>query len=266
MNQGVVLLAYNNGLDYIAMAKNVANRVKNFLELPVTLITDSKITDNCYDKIIHLPDLSTNFKTFNDEDVKSKLQWKNFNRSEVFHLSPYDHTIILDVDYIIQSNFLKKCLTLNKDLMMYKHSYNISGFQTNEFTFLNNFSIPFYWATVVIFRKTKKNELFFNYVRHIKNNWDYYKELYQIIDKKFRNDFAFSIALHIANGCISDESKYNIPGKLHYVTDKDSIMELQQTSCKFKVQDLNLIDNSYIVQSTNVDVHVMNKFSLLRCL
>jgi len=266
MTKGVVLLAYNNGIDYIKLAKDAAKRIHYFLELPVTLITDTEITDNSFDNVIKLEDLSVNFKTFRDGVESKKLQWKNFNRSEVFNLSPYDYTLVLDVDYVIQSSFLKKCFTLNQDLLMFKHSYDIADANSNEFIYLNNFSIPFYWATVVFFKKTNKNNLFFSYVRYIKDNWEYFKELYQIVDNKFRNDFAFSIALHILNGFIPDETSYSIPGKLHYVTDKNSIIELQDKWCLFEIKDKDLLNDSSIVRTTDTDVHVMNKYSLLRCL
>lgn len=266
MTKGVVLLAYNNGIDYIKLAKDTAQRVHHYLDLPVTLITDIEISDNSFDNVIKLEDSSSNYKMFRDGSESKKLQWKNLNRSEVFNLSPYEHTCILDVDYVIQSNFLKKCFSLNHDLLMFKNCYDISDSSSNEFVYLNNFSIPFYWATVVFFKKTNKNDLFFKYVGYIKDNWDYFKELYQIVDNKFRNDFAFSIALHILNGLIPDETINSIPGKLYYISDKNSIIELNDNSCLFSIEDKNLLDNSFIVNTTNIDVHVMNKYSLLRCL
>ena len=143
---------------------------------------------------------------------------------------------------------------------------HISGVQHKEFDYLNSFSIPFYWATVIFFKKNKKNEALFNYVRYIKENWDYFKELYQIVDNKFRNDFAFSIALHVLNGCVSDNLNSFIPGKLHFITDKDSILNLEFNTCKFKLVDHSILDGYSIVHTKNLDIHVMNKYSLIRCL
>ncbi len=43
MNKGVVLFAFNNGrIDYIKQAIHCAKRVKNYLKLPVQLITNDK--------------------------------------------------------------------------------------------------------------------------------------------------------------------------------------------------------------------------------
>ena len=38
-----------------------------------------------------------------------------------------------------------------------------------------------YWATVVYFKKTPYVESFFNVVKDVKENWNYYKDLYEII-------------------------------------------------------------------------------------
>lgn len=266
MTQGIVLLAYNNGLDYISLAKDVAIRAHRFLELPVTIITDTEISNNLFDRVINLQDNSNNFKTFRDGPSNKKLLWKNFNRSEVYDLSPYDQTLVLDVDYVIQSNFLKNCFKLPDDLMLYNQSTHVSGKRYKEFEYISSFSIPFYWATVIFFKKTKKNETFFNYVRYVKDNWDYFRDLYQIVDNKFRNDFAFSIALHVANGFISNKLNAVIPGKLNFITDKDSLLKLEENSCTFKLANANNLDDYTVIETKNIDIHVMNKYSLLRCL
>lgn len=266
MTQGIVLLAYNNGIDYISLAKDVAIRAHRFLELPVTIITDTEISSNLFDHVINLQDNSNNYKTFRDETINVKLLWKNFNRSEVYDLSPYDQTLVLDVDYVIQSNFLKNCFTLSDDLMLYNQSLHVSGIKYQEFDYISSFSIPFYWATVIFFRKSKKNQALFNYVRYVKDNWDYFRDLYQIADNKFRNDFAFSIALHGLNGFTDNKLNSAIPGKIHFVTDKDSLIKLEQNSCTFKLTNTNKIDDYTVVKTENIDVHVMNKYSLLRCL
>ncbi len=41
---------------------------------------------------------------------------------------------------------------------------------------------------------------FFNTVQHVRDNWPYYRWIYQIGSKNYRNDFAFTIAIWIMNG------------------------------------------------------------------
>ena len=58
MSKGVVLIANNNGtVDYVKQAIYCAGRIKKYLNLPVTLITDSedyvsKIAHDVFDKVI----------------------------------------------------------------------------------------------------------------------------------------------------------------------------------------------------------------------
>ena len=50
MNRGIVLIANNTEqIDYVKIAKFTAQRVKQFLNLPVTLITDNETVDESFD-------------------------------------------------------------------------------------------------------------------------------------------------------------------------------------------------------------------------
>jgi len=231
MNRGVILFAFQSTVDYVSLAIFSAERIKKHLKLPVSLVTDSKSylenldKTEIFDEIIEIEDSTIQKKVFNNGTAEfQNIIWKNSNRSLAYDLTPYEHTIVLDVDYIINSDFLLKCLDINKDFLIFKDSCDLSFWRNSkEFTYVSEFSIPFYWATVLIFKKSEKNKTFFQLVKEIKNNWNYYRSLYQIPDSKFRNDFAFSIAIHITSGFVSN--------------------------------NFNKVNN--------VDVHVMNKFSLI---
>ena len=58
MSQGVVLLAQNNGIiDYIKQAEFTAKRVKDYLDLPTTLITNKEYKGNFnFDNVITIND------------------------------------------------------------------------------------------------------------------------------------------------------------------------------------------------------------------
>ncbi len=154
---------------------------------------------------------------------------------------------------------------MKSDFLIYKNSCDLAGWRKiEEFKYLNQYSIPFYWATVFYFVKNKKNEIFFSLVKYIRNNWDYYRLIYQISDKKFRNDFAFSIAIHILNGMDYDCFDNIIPGKMFYTLDKDSLISLKEDSCVFLVEKENKLGEYTALKTSGIDVHVMNKHSLLR--
>jgi len=259
MTKGVVLFAFNNNIEYTKLAQDVAKRVHRFLDLPVSIVTDSEIQNvGLFDKIFREEDRSLFRKVYKDGQKEENLIWKNHSRADVFNLSPYEETLVLDVDYVLQSDFLKNCFLVNNDLQLFKDSFDLANGQNLPFDYLNQYSIPFYWATVLFFRKNKINEYFFQHIKFIRDNWNYYRILYQITDKKFRNDFAFSIAVHTFNGFINNSFRGIIPGKIKYLLDDHYLQELTIDSCTF------FLSNSSILKTHNTDIHVMNKYSLLR--
>ena len=90
-----------------------------------------------------------------------------------------------------------------------------------EFEFISDTSVDFYWATCIFFRKNPVNKIFFDLVQHIEQEWDHYRRVYQITSNLFRNDFAFSIAIHIMNGFQKGKFAKEMPGKMMYTTDRD---------------------------------------------
>lgn len=271
MNRGVILFAFQSTIDYVRLATFCTERIKKHLKLPVSLITDSKShLENLgkiemFDKIIEIEDSTTQKKVFNNGFGEfQNIIWKNCNRSLAYDLSPYEHTIVLDVDYVINSDFLLSCLDIDKDFLIFKDSCDLSFWRNNkEFKYISEFSIDFYWATVIIFKKTLENKVFFQLVKEIQSNWNYYRSLYQITDSKFRNDFAFSIAIHITSGFVSDNFDGIIPSKIYFTLDKDYLFKITDNSCTFLIEKQNWGGQYIPSKISNVDVHVMNKFSLI---
>jgi hypothetical protein len=136
----------------------------------------------------------------------------------------------------------------------------------SEFTNISDYSIPFYWATVFFFRKTPEVEQMFSLVAHVKQNWQYYKFLFQIRSASFRNDYAFSIAIHIFSGYDSNNFQDLIPGKMYYTLDKDQLHSIDKSACTFLVEKENNLGEYTIIKTNNLDVHVMNKYSLMEVL
>jgi hypothetical protein len=269
MNRGILIFAYNNQeIDYVKMAVFAARRATEHLNLPVTLITDTDITSedviSVFEKIIVVTDNSNQNKRFYDGDSDFKLlNWKNYTRNNAYDLTPYDETLVIDSDFIINSNFLRYCWTQKNDFLIYKDSFDLSSSrETSEFTFISDLGIPFYWATVFFFRKTERIKLFFHLLGKIKENWNYYSKVFYLPTKKFRNDFAFSMAIHMMNGLTEGDFATSMPNKLWFITDKDILLEYSNTRMTFLIQSK---DRRYIPVAINKkDIHVMNKFSLMR--
>lgn len=277
MSRGVVLFAYNNtSVDYVGLAIKSTKLIKKHLNLPVTLVTDSSdwlkkqypSDIDLFDNIISSVDTSTQKKRFYDGSLNYELiSWKNTTRSTVFELTPYDETLVIDVDYILNSSYLLNLFELTQDVVLFKDSLDLSGWRrSNEFVNISNTSVPFYWATVFCFKKTEKSKLFFNLISFIKTNWQYYRTLYDIDTPTYRNDFAFSIAIHILNGSSCDKFIDTIPGKMYFTLDRDFLFKHNNNSCTFLIEKQNALGEYTLLKTDNLDIHIMNKQSIMRVL
>ena len=88
--------------------------------------------------------------------------------------------------------------------------------------------------------------------------------LYNIDTALYRNDYAFSIAIHIMNGKTNGQFVSELPGKMVYILDRDVIVDHKDNNMQFLVEKQDYLGEYIAVKTTGIDVHVMNKFSLLR--
>ena len=273
MSNGAVIFAHNNPIiDYTKLAIFAANRVIDFLNVPVSLVTDNKqwllekYPDHPFDKVIEIQLDASTQKTFHDGSLSYKqFEWKNVSRNRAYELSPYDKTLVLDSDYIINSSILKTAFDRDLDLQLYSKSFDLAGWRDKSyFERINPYSIPFYWATTFVFQKNQVTESFFDLVSYIKANWTYYRVLYNIETTLFRNDIAFSIAIHIMNGKTNGGFATELPGTMTYIQDRDLLVEINETAMQFLVEKQNYLGEYQAVKTQGIDVHVMNKQSLTR--
>lgn len=274
MTKGVLLFASNNSsLDYVKQANYLAKRIKKYMDLPVSIVTDVNITKKFpqyvenFDKIITTFDIKKqNTRLFYDGDLSSRhLNFNNGNRASAYDLSPYNETIVMDTDYIICNDILNKCFEQSKNVCMYKDATHIGILdKTVEFKYISDTSVDFYWATVLFFRKSPEAEIFFNLVKHIEENYIHYRNVYQFTSTVFRNDFAFSIAAHIINGYQKGNFVGKMPGKKFYSIGKDVAIDIDNDEIKMIVQKANRFGEYTCVNLKGSNLHIMNKFSLER--
>lgn len=232
-SKGIVAFAVNtNTTDYVGIAKQTLTIASKVLGIPYTIITD------CSSNI---------FNQRYDIDTGKFVQWNNFNRYSVYESSPYDETLVIDVDYLVLDDNLNKIFDTPWDYLLQRNSHAL----TQEWPcIMGPNSLPFVWATVFAFRKTPKAELFFNLVKRIQNNYGYYHSLFNIRERNFRNDYAFAMADYILNGyTIGTQS---IPGSM--LTVDQLIDSVAVNGSKLIIKDKN---RSYVVPRTNI--HVMSK-------
>jgi hypothetical protein len=271
MTKGVLLFANNNGtLNYIKQAEFLAKRIQKYLNLPVSLVTTSDYdnTNNLFDNVIQ--STSKNYhnttKRHHDGDLYNKITtFLNTDRADVYYLTPYDETIVMDTDYVISNDILNNCFLQQKELLLYKDAIHVGIHTgTSEFLRISDTSVDFYWATVFYFKKSEQTKMFFDLVKHIKENYMHYRSMYQFRTTVYRNDFAFSIALHIMNGYKSGDFAGILPGKKFYAIDKDVLLDIVEDEIKILVQKTNRFGEYTAVNLKGSNCHIMNKFSLER--
>lgn len=260
MTRGVVLFAFNTAkYDYYNMAEFTAKRVNHFLNLPVTLITDNKSLSSStgynFDKIITVePDTNNTF----DGRI-----WINKGRYQAYSLSPYDETLLLDVDYVVNSDRLLKTFEVMDDFVCHENiSYLMYQYSKKEFVGNEN-SLPTLWATVVAFKKTKRVKQIFECLEMIQKNYQHYANLHKFESDTFRNDYGLTLAWRIVNG--HTYSAYDIlPWNLLHIGLKTKVYTNNQNSFNTEytiVYDRwknGKIKKEYIAIK-DMDFHVINK-------
>jgi hypothetical protein len=289
--RGIVVIARNNSqVDYVKQARFLAKRAKDILGLPTTLVTDSidfldvEYPDwqTVFDKVISIvwkeKDIADNtvlsrgekhsHKKFYDGTLVSKrLEWKNEARTIAYDVSPYDETLVLDSDIVISNDIFLKCFEQQHDLLLYKTAMELLDIdRQDDFRRISDTSVDFYWATCVFFRKTRKNKVFFDLIKHIQENWNHYKNIFQINSPYYRNDYAFSIAIHIMNGYQSGDFAKPMPGTLYFITDKSILWQIQERSLLILLEKPTYDGEYTPVRIESVNLHCINKFSLNRCI
>tara|TARA_Y100000589_G_C27176751_1_gene639069 strand:- start:1514 stop:2353 length:840 start_codon:yes stop_codon:yes gene_type:complete len=270
MKKGVLLFANNNEqIDYIKQAIFCAKRIKRFTKLHVTLVTDDiehlkKFP--FYKKYINnvvkaQSSKETQQKKFYDGDSYIDATWKNFSRATCYDITPYEQTLVIDTDFIINSRSVLECFNTNYDFLINRFAFDLNTTRDNSSELLvSNTSIPMYWATVFYFKKTTKTKILFDLIQHIRDNWSYYKLLYNIVSNTYRNDYAFSIALHILSNHQSITWPKVLP-TLYMITGKDILLDITETKMVVLLQQGQ---KEIACSMTGSDLHIMNKFSLDR--
>lgn len=261
MKRGIVLIAQNTEeIDYVSIAKFTAHRAKKFLNCDVTLITNQEIDNHPFNQVIVTESL------YQQKRVDSKgnfTPWKNFDRYKVYELSPYDHTLLLDIDYIINSDQLNKLWELDNDFLCHEKSKTISRFNLDFENYIGQYKLQMLWATVVMFKKSDFSKAVFDMWHMIQQNYIYYAGLYKFNNQLFRNDYALTIALNTVSGHLGYEDNIIKWPLLNSFSDVD-VTKLNETEFEFNYQ--KVVSNSmrpYKLSIKNTDFHCMNKFKLL---
>ena len=242
MTTGALIFARNNEqIDYEAMARWSAKNIERHLGIPTHIVTDNASNDNTR----HFTDVGN-------------VTWYNHNRMDAYQLTPWDRTLVLDADYVVASNQLQSILEVDQDFLAHRWAYDVTG--CNNFEVLNCFGnnrMPMWWATVMMFRKSRHAELIFDSMQMIRDNWTHYRNLYKNTNTTYRNDHALSIALGIVNGHTLDYA--GIPWALASLTPEHRLTQMDQD--RYRVDFVNTENKSRWITLTQ-DFHAMGKQQL----
>lgn len=283
LSRGILMFAHNNAeIDYFGLAVVNSLLIQRHLGIKdITVVTDSysleyatktlgkKLINEAINNIV-ISEKDVNFKranirTFKDTSHTAKnLSFYNLNRCDAYDLSPYDETILIDVDYLILSNTLNQCWGHNEELMMnwkwqdamFERQFNLDR--------LNDMGITMYWATVVYFRKCNYSKNFFEFVKHVKDNTEFYKDLYKWQGNIYRNDYSFSIAAHMMSGFI-DKGIPQLPTTLYKTFDTDDVSNaLNENTLLLLLEKPRSPGDFILTKWSGADLHVMNKWAINR--
>lgn len=276
MTRGALMYAYNNSeLDYFRIACANALMIQKNLGVPVTVVSDegsvqysrntlgSELVDRCFENII-ITNRDWNFnnnRNFSDTSFSVKsLQFYNCNHWEAYNLTPYDETLFIDADYFVMSSALNKCWNSEKEFMIDHRIFTPGEAKKPYSKYIDEFGIRLYWATVIYFRKTEYSKYIFDIVEHVQNNYNYYKQLYLFQNGMFRNDNAFSIAIHTLNGFVDSKVELPIPGLL-MAWDTDDIYKINGINDMTVYCEKDIKGTYTLARIKNQDIHIMNKWA-----
>lgn len=241
MTQGVLLYCFDTPeTAYSRIADRCIALVKKHLGLPVTVVTDKNTRNNIQSHC--------DFKTIEIEKNNTKLAkpWYNLERHLAYEHSPYDQTIVIDVDYFCFSDKLLKLLDTDYDFLIHQRAHDVTDRNTMRYD--RESMLDLVWATVLIFRKTDRVRAIFETVKMIKQNYAHFCNLYRISYRNFRNDYAFAIALNQINGhrdyAVIPDSIATVPADVKIVEiDSDgAVLEFSNKRFSIQNQDLHIIN------------------------
>jgi hypothetical protein len=231
-SRGAVVFANNTPtVDYEKIAEQAARLIKHTLALPVTIIRNTSLHENYRTGYAH------------------GTVWNNLDRCQAYGSSPYDETLLLDSDYIVLDDSLLKILDTVDDYKIITSNQSPKQSMDGNMGLL---SLNYVWATAVAFKKTAKTNMLFDLVGRVQRNYNYYRKLYNIRERNFRNDYAFAIADNIINGYTPSHgipwTMLTIDKPIKKLEIKDNIITVREEESAHVIpkQSIHVMDKDYL--------------------
>lgn len=287
MSRGFLMFAHNNEqMDYGQIAICNALMIKsNLRENQVAFVTDEftlsylkgtfgeALLNRAFDHIIVEPwervnDNKVSVRRFQDTlSTSHTLPWFNATRRNAYDLTPFEETVLIDCDYLVADRTLDLVWGSPNPIMINKEARTLEHKLPPEpERFVDPYGIPLYWATCVYFRKSDEAKLLFDLVNHVRENYDFYQFVYNFKGTLYRNDYAFSVAVHMLNGFWAQDGIPSLPQSTILTSfDCDELHDIPaKNEFLFYVNDTTDRWRFTLSRIKGVNIHVMNKFSIIR--
>jgi len=260
-NKGVLLFAKNNpDFNYIKQAKVSATLAKYFLNVPVALVTPIDELEEDVSLFDHVIDWKQKVEEINIRPIYTegkfkKVSWHNLDRLTAYDVSPFDETLLIDSDYLIQNSVLNSVWGNKQPMLMNTHTRIPAKHQQHIYELVIEDGFPkVHWFTVMYFRKCKETEEWFEVCKYVKENYDFYKKTFRVPYHYYRNDITAAIGSHIYGG-FRDGFMAPLPVRQINSFNMESIIDIQKGKIILNTETIPVL-----LKDTNV--HCLNKVEI----
>jgi hypothetical protein len=247
MTKGFCILAENNSTtDYVRQAYLLALSIhRHNKNQKVSLLTNDIVPDQykaVFDKIIPIP-------WYNDAKGQ---EWKINNRWKIYHITPYQETIVMDADMLVLENIehwwselQKHDLFFVSDVKTYRGETVTSDYYRKMFT-ANN--LPNLYSGIHYFKKTDDNKTFFVLLEMIVKNFDTFYEWYAPNNRQ--NFCSIDVSVSLASKILGNSRYLSIPNSFITFTHmKPNVQNWLQSKSKWTdtiAYDVDNLGNLYV--------------------
>ena len=151
MKQGILLFCFDTEhTKYHKILERCVGLIKKNLKLEITVVTNFQT----YQKLKPLGFINYKFIEPEIGNTKQGKPWNNVDRHMAYELSPYDKTLVMDIDYFCYSDNLLQLFDTNYNFLVPDKAFDLSD--RNSFDHRRFSMIPMVWATVLYFKKSKE--------------------------------------------------------------------------------------------------------------
>jgi hypothetical protein len=257
MSNGVLLVAFDtvtdqgNVLQYTELAKICANLVRKHLRLPVGIVSNVPVEG--FDEQIIVEKPAADCRHVLLKDVHESYNWYNDYRRQLYKLTPFDRTLLLDTDYLLQTNQYSKCFEINAPFQIVKSVYDPTGRNSfDKYKLLPNRTIPQTWATAMYWNRDAAE--YFEYADMIAENYEYYARVFCFSHKQYRNDMVFSIVSHMLPTVGFSQKMWMTSSDCYFVDANNNGLKFQYNNSVIRINNDVHILSKDIMQDNNLEM------------